>query len=63
MSGASTETLSGMMAQITVNDGSIVVNQATVIDSDIRAKNGVIHAIDRVIIPIEVEMAIIGMVR
>ncbi len=56
--GASTETLSGMMAQFNVNDGNVVVNLATVIDADIQASNGVIHSIDRVIIPIEVEMAI-----
>ncbi len=63
MSGASKETLSGMMAQFKVNEGNVVVNLATVVDADILASNGVIHTIDRVIIPIEVEMAINSLQR
>ncbi len=63
MEGADTETLSGMMAQIKVNDGKLVVNLATVVDADIAASNGVIHSIDRVIIPIDVEQAIIATLR
>lgn len=63
MSGESTETLSGMLATISVADGKIIVNQATIVSPDIVASNGIIHIIDRVIIPIDVEMALRDMLR
>jgi len=37
--------------RITVNNGGVMVGQGRVIAADIQAKNGVIHKIDRVLIP------------
>ena len=46
-------TLQGSSAAITVEDGSVFVDNAQVIITDIEASNGVIHVIDAVIIPAE----------
>lgn len=43
-------TLNGAKVSITVS-GSVMVNDANVIETDIMAKNGVVHLIDRVLIP------------
>jgi uncharacterized surface protein with fasciclin (FAS1) repeats len=45
------KTLQGEELSITVENGKIMVNGAAVVDSDIEAKNGVIHVIDKVLIP------------
>ncbi|GAA5482524.1 fasciclin domain-containing protein [Haloferula sargassicola] len=37
--------------QVTVNDDKIMINDATVTQPDIRVSNGVIHAIDAVLVP------------
>jgi len=47
--GDSIETITGEPVQI--NDGFVVNDTATIIDTDIEASNGVIHAIDSVLIP------------
>ena len=47
----SAETLNGMSVSIHVMDGTVMVNDATVIQADVMASNGVIHVIDTVIIP------------
>ena len=44
-------TAQGSDLKITTADGSVMINDAKVIQADVRASNGVIHAIDRVIIP------------
>ena len=44
------ETVEGSALRIAVN-GGVTVNDATVIQADIEADNGVIHVIDRVLIP------------
>lgn len=41
----------GKTAKITVKNGEVFINDAKVIITDIKAKNGVIHAIDTVLIP------------
>ncbi|TVQ06715.1 MAG: fasciclin domain-containing protein [Leptolyngbya sp. DLM2.Bin27] len=43
----------GAPISLQVNDatGEVMVNQATVVQADIQASNGVIHAIDQVILP------------
>ncbi len=43
-------TVEGGVLHIAVN-GAVTVNDATVIQSDVEAGNGVIHVIDRVLIP------------
>ena len=44
------KTVEGSVLKLAVN-GSVTVNDATVIQADVEADNGVIHAIDRVLIP------------
>ncbi len=44
-------TLNGKKLTITVTDGTVMVNKATVVKTDIVATNGVIHVVDSVIIP------------
>jgi uncharacterized surface protein with fasciclin (FAS1) repeats len=44
------KTVEGSVLTIAVN-GGVTVNDATVIQADVEAENGVIHVIDRVLIP------------
>lgn len=44
-------TVEGQPVTVTVSEGSVKVNNANVVQPDITASNGVIHAIDQVIIP------------
>ncbi len=37
--------------KLTVNDGTVMVNDAKVVKADILASNGVIHVIDTVLLP------------
>ncbi len=48
--GSEQKTVEGGMLKIAVN-GTVTVNDATVIQTDVEAENGVIHVIDRVLIP------------
>ncbi len=43
--------LNGGTVSIMVNDGGVMVNDANVVATDILAKNGVVHVIDKVLIP------------
>ena len=45
------ETVQGGTIDIMVHDGSVMVDNATVVQTDIEASNGVIHVIDTVIMP------------
>jgi transforming growth factor-beta-induced protein len=47
------EMSNGLSTQITVDGGKIKVNDATVIVADVMASNGIIHAIDTVLLPKE----------
>jgi uncharacterized surface protein with fasciclin (FAS1) repeats len=44
------KTVEGGVLEIAL-DGGVTVNDATVIQADVEAENGVIHVIDRVLIP------------
>jgi uncharacterized surface protein with fasciclin (FAS1) repeats len=48
---SSAGTASGLEISISVEDGAVMINNAQVIITDIVASNGVIHVIDRVILP------------
>jgi uncharacterized surface protein with fasciclin (FAS1) repeats len=48
---SSAKTLQGSNVNITVTNGVVKINDATVKITDIQTKNGVIHVIDKVIIP------------
>ena len=41
----------GVVRTITVTDGSVMLDEATVVETDITASNGIIHGIDTVLIP------------
>ncbi len=47
------ETVQGSTVELTVEDGTVMVNDATVVAADVKASNGVIHVIDTVILPSE----------
>ena len=47
----STNTLSGESVTISIRDGRLTVNDATVILNDVEASNGIIHVIDSVLMP------------
>ena len=47
----------GGMIAVTTNDGDVQVNGASVVSADIVASNGVIHVIDAVILPPDVDPA------
>jgi len=44
-------TVNGQQLDVKVNGGKVMVNDATVVKADIPASNGVIHAIDTVLMP------------
>jgi uncharacterized surface protein with fasciclin (FAS1) repeats len=52
------ETVAGAPLSITVDDasGSVMVNEAMVIQTDVEASNGVIHAIDQVLLPPDLQL-------
>lgn len=45
------ETVNGQKVEIMVDGGKVMVNDATVTTPDVKASNGVIHVIDRVLLP------------
>jgi uncharacterized surface protein with fasciclin (FAS1) repeats len=49
----SAETAQGGAVTIEVNDGVVRIDEARVVSADIQASNGVIHVIDRVLLPSE----------
>tara|TARA_Y100000768_G_scaffold55285_1_gene36746 strand:+ start:2660 stop:4003 length:1344 start_codon:yes stop_codon:yes gene_type:complete len=49
--GMSAEALNGDDLSFTVSDGTVMVNDATVTSADVMASNGIIHVIDKVLMP------------
>ena len=49
----SAKTVEGQSVKIKVNDGMVYVNKAKVVKADVKASNGVIHVINKVLIPAE----------
>jgi uncharacterized surface protein with fasciclin (FAS1) repeats len=47
------KTVNGATVKVSTEDGKVMINDATVVKADIEASNGVIHVIDRVILPPE----------
>lgn len=60
MGGGKVATVEGEEVTVTVTEDSVSVNQANVISADIEASNGVIHAIDSVLIPPSVLKALVA---
>jgi uncharacterized surface protein with fasciclin (FAS1) repeats len=51
MDGKTAKTVNGQSVKISVANGTVKVDSATVVKTDIKASNGVIHVIDTVIVP------------
>jgi transforming growth factor-beta-induced protein len=52
LDGQEVETVGGGMLMITIgDDGSVMINDSTVVAPDVEASNGVIHVIDSVLLP------------
>lgn len=51
------ETLAGAPVDVQVSSSGVMVNEAKVVQADIKANNGVIHVIDRVILPSREQMS------
>ncbi|MFN8491938.1 MAG: fasciclin domain-containing protein [Caldilineaceae bacterium] len=49
--GQDAETLQGASLKVSLTDGKIKVNEATVIAKDLAAHNGVVHVVDQVLVP------------
>ena len=49
--GMAAEALNGDDVSFTVSEGSVMVNDATVTSADVMASNGIIHVIDKVLMP------------
>ncbi len=47
----SAKTVNGQDLKLTVDDGTVMVNDAKVVKADVLASNGVIHVIDTVLLP------------
>jgi uncharacterized surface protein with fasciclin (FAS1) repeats len=52
------DTVAGPPVSVNVDDatGNVSVNEATVVQADVQASNGVIHAIDQVLLPPDVQL-------
>jgi uncharacterized surface protein with fasciclin (FAS1) repeats len=48
---SSAKIINGQDLKLTVNNGTVVVNDAAVVKADVLASNGVIHVIDTVLLP------------
>jgi uncharacterized surface protein with fasciclin (FAS1) repeats len=48
---SSAKTINGQDLKLTVNDGTVMVNDAKVVKADVLASNGVIHVIDTGLLP------------
>ena len=51
LDGQSVTTVNGADITITIDDNTVMVNNATVVAADIEASNGIIHVIDTVLLP------------
>ncbi|GIV77041.1 MAG: hypothetical protein KatS3mg050_1435 [Litorilinea sp.] len=51
LDGQQVETVGGAPITVSVSDGTVMINDATVIAADVEASNGVIHVIDKVLLP------------
>ena len=51
LDGQDVATVNGATVRIAVDGGTVMVNDATVVTTDVEASNGVIHVIDKVLLP------------
>ena len=60
LDGQSVETLQGESVAISIDGDTVMVNDATVVTADVAASNGVIHVIDKVLLPPSIVEAMAG---
>ena len=53
---SSAKTVQGQAVKVTAKDGAVMIDDAKVVKTDIVCSNGVIHVIDKVILPQDLEM-------
>jgi len=58
LDGQSVETVNGESVTISVVDGQVMVDAATVVSADLQADNGIVHVIDAVLLPADVAAAL-----
>ena len=51
LDGKSVGTVEGRKINVAVRSGKVTINGATVIMADVKASNGVVHVIDKVLLP------------
>ena len=49
--GQRASTVQGGKVKVTLTEGGVLINDARVVSADVKASNGVVHVIDRVILP------------
>jgi uncharacterized surface protein with fasciclin (FAS1) repeats len=49
--GMTATTVEGTDITVTIENGTVMINDATVVIADIECSNGVIHVIDKVLVP------------
>ena len=49
--GQKAKTVQGESIKVTIGDGGVMINDAKVVAADVAASNGVVHVIDKVILP------------
>lgn len=54
--GADVETVEGQSVTIVASDAGVTVNGANVVQADVVASNGVVHVIDQVLLPPDVQL-------
>jgi uncharacterized surface protein with fasciclin (FAS1) repeats len=57
LDGESVATFNGADVMISVSDGSVMINDATVVSADLSADNGIVHVINAVLLAPDFEMA------
>ena len=57
LTSGAVETLDGGSVEIVVTDAAITIDDATVTAADIVAANGIVHVIDRVLVPADVDLS------
>lgn len=51
----SAKTVAGPEVKVTFTDGQLRINQARVVKTDLQARNGIVHVVDQVLLPPEME--------
>ncbi|MCJ7779906.1 MAG: fasciclin domain-containing protein [Acidimicrobiia bacterium] len=58
LDGSSVPTVNGQSVDISVVDGQIMINEATVVSADLIADNGIVHVLDAVLLPPDIAEAL-----